>query len=85
MKQQLGHTFTLGSVAVDGDVASWDLDFAGPSAELELGLRGVSGVPSILTIALSVMTVWCNTGIVTGALQTGHFPVFPGLDSLAVK
>ena len=59
--------------------------FVGVTVAPTLGFFGRSGSPRIRTIALSDMIVWCSTGILTATLHTGHLPVFPAFDSLAVK
>lgn len=58
-----------------GEIVVPTLSFLAPPA----------GSPNMFTTALSEITVWCKTGIVTAALQTGHLPVLPALDSFAVK
>ncbi len=78
-----GHDFVCGMDTVD-DVREGAF-FCCATVVPTAPLPARSGSPRIFMIALSEMTVWCRTGMLTTALQTGHFPVLPAFDSLAVK
>ncbi len=95
-RSQLGQSLICGSVAEDDEeeaafAAATGVGFGGGTGfggatvvpTFEFGC--CSGLPRMCMIALSEISVWCSTGILTAALQTGHFPVLPALDSFAVK
>ena len=92
-RSQLGQTLICGMEIDDALGESDFFGFADGAIRFLFGVTiaptldfgGAFASPKMLMTALSEMTVRWRTGILTAALHTGHLPVFPALDSFAVR